>query len=365
MKTLNINLGVTEYPVIIDSGMLDDFDKMFNYIGQNKPLYFIVDSFIERNYQFRAASRKYNFSVYVLDGGKNNKNFNSAMKIFQDLDDKNISRDVAIVAVGGGVVGDLSGFIASCWYRGVELISIPTTLLSAVDSCLGGKTAINFRNTVNAIGSYHHPKMILIDTKVINSLPKREISSGYGEIIKYGMIGSEGIREKLMQLNVDCTTDLEELICLSLKQKEAYVCGDVSEQSNRLFLNFGHTIGHAIEFSTVYEGEEVLRHGEGVALGMLAIFRICIHLEYLNEEDISTLRAIIEKLGLPVAFSASSIGMSRDALIDSITSLAFKDKKRTSKNLRLVILDKIGSPTLYETKDEELIKLGVAEVITE
>ena len=148
-------------------------------------------------------SQNQDYFLYVLPGKKNNKSFYAVLKVFEFLEKNNISRDATIVAVGGGVVGDLAGFVASCWYRGVDLIHIPTTLLSAVDSCLGGKTAINFRNTVNAIGSYHHPKAIFIDTKILLELPQREISSGYGEIIKYGMLGCTGITEILSDVNFD------------------------------------------------------------------------------------------------------------------------------------------------------------------
>ena len=279
------------------------------------------------------------------------------------LDFKNISRDSTIVAVGGGVVGDLAGFVSSCWYRGVDLIHVPTTLLSAVDSCLGGKTAINFRETVNAVGSYHHPKEILIDTQILTELPSREISSGFGEIIKYGMIGCERIISILESKDFELSTSIDELIELSLKEKERFVKDDIKETSNRLSLNFGHTIGHAIEFSTIFNGEETLRHGEGVGLGMLAIFRIAVQLNYLAEDDLKLLRSLLTKFSLPISFNATSMGLSRDSLVDRVVRLCLKDKKRVKSDLRLILLDGIGNPFIYQTSDEELLAEGVREVI--
>ena len=167
---------------------------------------------------------------------------------------------------------------------------MPTTLLSAVDSCLGGKTAINFRHTVNAIGTYHHPTSILVDTNLLSTLPKREISSGFGEIVKYSVLGSNEITNILEKGKASSLENLGKLIGLCLKRKEKFVRGDIKESSNRLFLNFGHTIGHAIEFSTIFNGAETLRHGEGVALGMVAIFKICINLGMLADQICNGLR---------------------------------------------------------------------------
>ena len=365
MKKFNIDLGSVKYPVRISD---DIFKNLENYLLKANPLgtfVFIVDEFIYENYFLKNASifEKECFFFYIVSGKKNNKSFYSALKVFEYLDFKNISRDSTIIAVGGGVVGDLAGFVSSCWYRGVDLIHIPTTLLSAVDSCLGGKTAINFRDTVNAVGSYHHPKEILIDTQILLALPSREISSGFGEIIKYGMIGCERIVSILQNKDFELSASLDELIELSLKEKERFVKDDIKETSNRLFLNFGHTIGHAIEFSTIFNGEETLRHGEGVGLGMLAIFRIAIELNYLVEDDLKLLRSLLSKFSLPVSYSATSLGLSRDALVDRVVSLCLKDKKRVKSDLRLILLEGIGNPVIYKTSDEELIAKGIREVI--
>lgn len=362
MKHFKVDLGEVSYPCEIDGGFISNPEKLEQAVDAKSLCYMLVDEFIYFKYNMANYSSRENWRINVLKGGKKNKSFASALSIFQDLEGQNISRDVTIVAIGGGVVGDIAGFIASCWYRGVDLIHVPTTLLSAVDSALGGKTAVNFRKTVNAVGTYKHPKKLIIDLELINELPERERASGFGEIIKYGMISSGKILNVLKSAQNN-RSSLEELIFLSLKDKERYVRGDITESAKRLFLNFGHTIGHAIEFATIYEGSETLRHGEGVGLGMLAIFRISERLGYLREEDVQMLKELLTRFGLPENFSAESIQVSREELVERVVSLTLKDKKRTSNYLRLIILDGIGNPKIFETNDMDLICEGVCEVI--
>jgi len=365
MNRFTINLGDVEYPIYINDDIFGDFEKRLRALNVGGNFVIIVDEYIWR-LKLDAFLRLHNnpaFHIYKIPGEKNNKSLYSAMKVFEYFEENNISRDSTIVAIGGGVVGDLAGFVASCWYRGVNLIHIPTTLLSAVDSCVGGKTAINFRTTVNAVGTYHHPKAILIDLGLLRHLPPREISSGFGEIIKYSCISNSEINNLLEIGNIYDLKYLSKLIELSLKEKEKLVRNDIKESSKRLFLNFGHTIGHAIEFSTVYNGKETLRHGEGVALGMLAIFRICIKLGYLADIDLDTLRLKLLKCNLPVFFNSLDLGTSRDSLVERIVELCFKDKKRTQDCLRLILVNESSQPFIFKTSDRDLIEIGVREVI--
>ena len=177
------------------------------------------------------------------------------------------------------------------------------------------------------------------------------------------MIGNDRIKNILHDENFKISDTLDELIELSLKEKEKFVKNDIQESSNRLYLNFGHTIGHAIEFSTIFNGEESLRHGEGVGLGMISVFRIAIQLGYLLETDLVLLKTLLSKFGLPTSFSAKSLGLSRDALIDRVVSLSLKDKKRIKSDLRMILLDGVGKPFIYKTSNTELIASGVSEVI--
>jgi 3-dehydroquinate synthase len=365
MIEFKIDLGTVNYPVIIGSGILNHLIEHLDKLRPNGSVVILIDETVAKLYEtqlesWRSAERT---SLYVISGGKNNKSFYSALKIFEFLDVNNISRDSTIVAIGGGVVGDMAGFVASCWYRGVALVHIPTTLLSAVDSCVGGKTAINFRSTVNAVGTYHHPCAILIDKDLMLSLPKREISSGFGEIIKYSRIGANHIGKILEEGSIKNLDQLDVLIKYALQEKEKFVHDDINEQGNRLFLNFGHTIGHAIEFSTVFNGEETLRHGEGVGLGMLAIFRIAQKLNFLDESDIHNLKKTLVKYALPTVIKSSDYGIDRSNLVRRIIDLCFKDKKRTNTTLRLILTDRNFDPFIYKTRDKELIEHGVIEVV--
>jgi 3-dehydroquinate synthase len=361
----SIDLVDHEINVLVGAGLVSQLSTVLRDNASSNCFYVLIDSQVLAKYRdhLEPFFQELNVNFFALDARKKNKTFAAAMKVFADLDDKNVSRDVTLVAVGGGVIGDLGGFIASCWYRGVELIHVPTTLLAAVDSCLGGKTALNFRNTVNAVGTYHHPSTIIIDSEVLMALPVREIHSGFGEIIKYAALGSDEILEHLSSPDVLTSRRLATLVALSLKQKEKYVAGDVKEAANRLYLNFGHTIGHAIEFSTVYDGEETFRHGEGVALGMLAIFRICVILGYLDEADVDRLASLLVQYKLPTKLRPPPESKKHDHLVELITRRAFKDKKRTSEGLRLVLLDGWGKPFIFPTTDEGLIRAGVEELV--
>jgi 3-dehydroquinate synthase len=307
---------------------------------------------------------RFDVHTHVITGGKDSKTISSVLKIFNVLEDENFSRDSLMIGIGGGVIGDMAGFAAGCWYRGMKLIHVPTTLLSAVDSCVGGKTAINLNDTVNAIGSYHHPIEILIDTNMIRALPNREISSGIGEVIKYAVIHSENIRDALEKKNYqEVLSDIDWFIIESLKNKEYFVRGDINEGHKRLYLNFGHTLGHAIEFATILDGEETLRHGEAVALGMLAIFRISVELGYLEESQITWLKEILKKFNLPTNYKASNLEMNKDSLLDICMTLVLKDKKRKFDGLRLIILTKDRVPAIHETNDMELLRHGFKEII--
>lgn len=365
MIEFKIDLGSVSYPVIIGSGILKTLMEHIDILSPTGSVVILIDETVAELYAgqlevWREAGR---VKIYVIPGGKNNKSFYAALKIFEFLDFNNISRDSTIVAIGGGVVGDMAGFVASCWYRGVRLIHIPTTLLSAVDSCVGGKTAINFRSTVNAVGTYHHPCGILIDKDLMLSLPKREISSGFGEIIKYSRIGADHITKLLEQGGIEKLDQIDVLIKYSLQEKEKFVHDDIGELGNRLYLNFGHTIGHAIEFSTVFNGEETLRHGEGVGLGMLAIFRISEKLGFLDNLHIKNLQETLVKYGLPISIKSEDYGIDRKNLVQRIIDLCFKDKKRTSTDLRLILTDRNFDPFIYKTSDKELIRHGVLEVV--
>ena len=367
--TFECDLGSgVKYPVFVGD-LLSKIDEYLGQIYEGTKVIIVIDEVIDLKYGeiiYSRLNQKYDLTKHVIKGGKDSKTMSTVLKIFNDLEDENFSRDSLMIGIGGGVIGDMAGFAASCWYRGMKLIHVPTTLLSAVDSCVGGKTAINLNDTVNAIGSYHHPVAILIDTNIIRALPEREISSGMGEVIKYAVLHSEIICDALeMKDYQEVVSEVDWFVIESLKNKEYFVRGDINEGHKRLYLNFGHTLGHAIEFATILDGEETLRHGEAVALGMLAIFRISVELGYLDEDKITWLKGILNKFNLPYNYSAGDLNIDRESLVDMCMALVVKDKKRKFDGLRLIALAEIRVPVIHETNDMELLRLGFKEVISD
>lgn len=360
------DLGGVSYPIYAGD-IFSNIDEYIEKVYKGNQVLIVIDEVVDQMYGetiYPRLKERFDVHTHVITGGKDSKTISSVLKIFNVLEDENFSRDSLMIGIGGGVIGDMAGFASGCWYRGMKLIHIPTTLLSAVDSCLGGKTAINLNDTVNAIGSYHHPIEILIDTNMIRALPNREISSGIGEVIKYAVIHSENIRDALEKKNYqEVLSDIDWFIIESLKNKEYFVRGDINEGHKRLYLNFGHTLGHAIEFATILDGEETLRHGEAVALGMLAIFRISVELGYLEESQIAWLKEILKKFNLPTNYKASNLEMNKDSLLDICMTLVLKDKKRKFDGLRLIILTKDRVPAIHETNDMELLRHGFKEII--
>ena len=360
------DLGGVSYPIYAGD-IFSNIDEYVARVYEGNQVLIVVDEVVDQMYGkiiYPLLKERFDLHIHVITGGKDSKTISSVLKIFNVLEDENFSRDSLMIGIGGGVIGDMAGFAAGCWYRGMKLIHIPTTLLSAVDSCVGGKTAINLNDTVNAIGSYHHPVEILIDTNIIRALPKREISSGMGEVIKYAIIHSEAICNALEKKDYqEVLSEIDWFIVESLKNKEHFVRGDINEGHKRLYLNFGHTLGHAIEFATILDGEETLRHGEAVALGMLAIFRISVELGYLDEGRVTWLKDILKKFNLPITYTASNLNMDKDSLLDVCMALVLKDKKRNFNGLRLIILTEDRVPTIHETNDMGLLRLGFKEII--
>jgi len=362
------DLGGVNYPIYVGD-ILSKIDEYVEEIYEGNKVIIVIDEVIDEKYGeiiYPRLKEKYDLIKHVIKGGKDTKTISSILNIFNILEDENFSRDSLMIGIGGGVIGDMAGFAASCWYRGMKLMHIPTTLLSAVDSCVGGKTAVNLKNTVNAIGSYHHPVAILIDTNVIRALPEREIISGMGEVIKYAVIHSEVISHALeIKDYQEVVSEIDWFIIESLKNKEYFVRGDINEGHKRLYLNFGHTLGHAIEFATILDGEETLRHGEAVALGMLSIFRISVELGYIDEDKITWLKGILNKFDLPTSYSAGNLDMDREDLLDMCMALVVKDKKRKFDGLRLIALTEIRMPVIHETNDMTLLRVGFNEIITD
>ncbi|MBN2604728.1 MAG: 3-dehydroquinate synthase, partial [Bacilli bacterium] len=262
MKTINVPIPGKEYNVHVHSGILFDIDK---YIDVNKQIVIITDDFIPKIYLNTILNKIINPLIIEVPMGEDSKSISQVTYIINTMIENKITRSCLVLALGGGVIGDLAGFVASIYFRGVDYIQIPTTLLSQIDSSIGGKVGINSENMKNAIGSFYQPKMVIIDPNTLNTLSIKQKNNGVAELIKYGLIADKSLFEDVC--NKDIWSNIEHYITRSIEIKRDYVIDDEHDNGKRQILNFGHTIGHAIEQFSKYS----LLHGEAVAIGMLAM----------------------------------------------------------------------------------------------
>jgi len=334
--TINVNLGERSYPIVIGNGLLGEFDLTDFLAGPDclvvtnetvGPLY--LDALV-RNLPAE--------SVVSLPDGEHHKTLTNAAQVLDQLVASHANRDATVVALGGGVVGDISGFAAACYMRGIAFIQVPTTLLAQVDSSVGGKTGVNHDQGKNLIGAFHQPQLVLIDTDTLTTLPDRELRAGLAEVIKYGAIADleffdwlEDNMGGLLDRNPDA---LAYAIQRSCELKAEVVADDEREAGRRAILNYGHTFGHAIENSVGY-GEWL--HGEAIAAGML----MAAELSGIGDEEVTRLQNLIEAAGLPA--SPPAIGA------EIMMSAMKMDKKVQAKQIRFVLLRTLGDA--YVTSD--------------
>lgn len=328
-----INLGEKSYDIILERGALK---KAGEYLGisEERKVLVVTDSGVPEEYASTVAGFFEKSSIFVFPQGEESKNFDTYRQICQILMDASFTRKDAVIAVGGGVTGDMAGFAAATYMRGIDFYNIPTTLLSQVDSSIGGKTAIDLGKIKNIIGAFHQPKKVIIDPDVLSTLSVRHFKNGLAEALKSGIIMDKelfGIFEK-----GEAGERIDEVIERSLRVKKKVVEEDEKEAGLRKVLNFGHTIGHGIEASVPF-GE--LYHGECVALGMIPMCG-----ESIKKRVISAVR----KTGLPVSYPIDK---------DKVEKAIFHDKKSDTKGVTAVFCSEIGAFEFINTSAEELMKL--------
>lgn len=372
IKKYSVSLDRAEYEIIIGRDIITDIGKFLNKRTTDKRVLIVIDEFLKEralNPLLQELSET-GFSVYVhnFEAGKQNKNINEAMKIYETLESNDFARDSTMIAIGGGVIGDLAGFVASTYLRGMGLIHVPTTVTAMIDSSIGGKVAINFRKTVNAIGNYYHPILNVIDLCFLETLSDRDFKAGLVEAIKCAII----FDEKLFDfMNTDSSAillrnedALLEICCRAIEIKLDHVTGDVREQGKRLKLNYGHTLGHAIETSTgVFE--EVYRHGEGVSLGMVGAAYIAREHINFNGKILSKHEEILRKYNLPIKVESSKAGFEKSKLLNECMRIIWKDKKKMGNKLRFILPLEIGRCEIYDNIPDELIKRAYDFLIVE
>ncbi len=337
MKTLHVELGDRRYPIHIGPGLLGRSELLRPHIPGRQALVVsnttVAPLYLE---QTRAALAGLRHEAVILPDGEQYKTLATLDAVFAALLRHRFDRDCTIMALGGGVIGDMAGFAAACYQRGVHFIQIPTTLLAQVDSSVGGKTAVNHPLGKNMIGAFHQPRCVLADTDTLATLPDRELSAGLAEVIKYGLIRDLPFLEWL-ETNLDAllareTGALSEAIERSCASKAEIVAADERETGERALLNLGHTFGHAIETGAGYG---VWLHGEAVAAGMVLAADLSARLGWLSGDQVERIRVLLGRAHLPLA-------PPPDLSADDFLRLMAVDKKVQDGRLRLILLRGLG-----------------------
>ena len=348
MRTVTVGLGARTYPIHIGEGLLTRADLFLPHLQQRK-VSVVTNTRVASLYleKFSAMLRSAGVKVVpvVLPDGEEHKNWQTLNSIFDALLSNRCERKSTIIALGGGVVGDLAGFAAASYLRGVPFMQVPTTLLAQVDSSVGGKTAINHPLGKNMIGAFYQPRMVLADTSVLDTLPARELAAGLAEVIKYGLIMDapflEWLEANMGNLNKRDPSALAYAVARSCENKATVVAADERESGERALLNLGHTFGHAIEAGL---GFGTWLHGEAVAAGTVLAARLSKRMGLLTADELERLVRLFARAGLPI--EAPSLGQDR------YLELMGHDKKVENGKLRLVLLKSLGKA--FMTSDFDL-----------
>jgi 3-dehydroquinate synthase len=351
MQTLTVDLGERSYPIHIGEGLLDRPELLAPHIA-GRQVAIVSNTTVAPLYLERLTRSLGAYSVMsvVLPDGEAFKTWETLQLIFDGLLTARHDRRTTVVALGGGVIGDMAGFAAACYQRGVDFIQVPTTLLSQVDSSVGGKTGINHPLGKNMVGAFYQPNLVLIDTATLNSLPARELSAGLAEVIKYGLICDEPFLGWL-EANVDALRALDQsaltvAIERSCAAKAAVVGADERESGIRATLNLGHTFGHAIE---THMGYGVWLHGEAVAAGTVMALEMSARLGWITEQERDRGIRLFQRAGLPV------IPPEEMTPADFLEHMAI-DKKVIDGRLRLVLLRHIGQAIVTDDYPQEILQ---------
>ena len=330
MKSIRIDLKERSYDITVGRGILGEIDKYFDL---ERKVFIVTDTGVPREYSETVKALCRDAIIYTVKEGEGAKSLDVLGDVLEEMSKFGMTRADTAIAVGGGVVGDLTGFASSVYMRGIDFYNVPTTLLSEVDSSIGGKTAINLGGVKNIVGAFYQPRGVLIDTNTLSTLPKRQIAAGLAEAVKMAVTSDEELFSLFENLSYDeILADIETVILRSLGIKKRIVEEDEREGGLRRVLNFGHTLGHAIE--AVGGGE--LYHGECVALGMLPTS---------GEGVRGRLEKVLKKLGLPTEYKELS---------DDILGKIEHDKKRSGDKIAVVTSDKIGSFSIKDIHINEL-----------
>ncbi len=364
-EIVRVDLANRSYDIVVGSGIIAELGDYIKKINNYSKLIVIADQNVAKLHLDYLNNQIKNLPVevknIVVDAGEKAKSFTNLENVVEQILEIGVDRHSLIVAFGGGVVGDLSGFVASILLRGIDFIQVPTTLLAAVDSSVGGKTAINSKFGKNLIGSFYQPKLVFCDLDFLKTLPNRDYVSGYGEVVKYGFIKDKNffsyLDNNLEKIKNRDPEILQKIIVKSCQIKAEIVSLDEKENNLRAILNFGHTFGHIFETETGYSDK--LFHGEAVAIGMVLAVKMSIELGMLPAKNLALVINHLKQIGLPT--SPKDIQTSWN--IKHLTTHLYKDKKVENKNLTFVLLEEIGKSVIRKNVSEQDFLKIVSEEI--
>ncbi|MFC1961808.1 3-dehydroquinate synthase [Chloroflexota bacterium] len=356
MRTIRVDLGKNGYEIRIGAGVLAQTGHWLKELGFSGKLVIITDDTVKDLYgddlQRHLAGEGLRVTTLSVPAGEDQKSLETAGQLYQELTRARAERTTPILTLGGGVIGDLAGFVAATFMRGIPLVQIPTTLLAQVDSSIGGKVAVDYGQLKNMIGVFYQPQLVIADTATLKTLPDSEMANGLAEVIKSAAIRDgklfDYLEENLEKVKTLGTEVTEEIVSRTAGIKAGVVAADEKDTGLRNILNYGHTIGHAIETVSDFR----ISHGHAVALGMVAAARISCRLGMLTENEVSRLQRLIESAGLP----ATMPELSTAAMIETMQH----DKKVKDDKTRFVLLKGIGNAVVTDNVNPALL----AEVLS-
>ncbi|PWC32309.1 3-dehydroquinate synthase [Azospirillum sp. TSO35-2] len=368
IDTVRLDLGARSYDILVGDGVLADAGERIAAVTRGRAPIVVTDANVAPLHldTLNAAMVEAGIApqpAIVLPAGEKTKDFGHFQQLMDDVLGRGIERSTVLLALGGGVIGDITGFAAASALRGIDFIQVPTTLLSQVDSSVGGKTGINSRHGKNLIGAFHQPRLVIADTATLDTLPRREVLAGYAEVVKYGLIRQPDFFAWLEQNGrrvVDGDSDARRhAVTTSCRAKAAIVGVDERESGDRALLNLGHTFGHALEAATGFG--QTLLHGEGVAIGMVLAFDLSVRLGLCPAEDARRARAHLAAVGLPVR-PADIPGVAWD--VDGLVRSMAKDKKVQDGRITFILADRIGNAFTRRDVDAAAVRAVLDEAVT-
>ncbi len=357
---VKVPLGSRSYDIVIGPGLLVDLGHWLDPVIGDGKVHIVTDETVFDLYKSRLYALERAISVTVLPVGEAQKSFETLQQVLDDMFEQGLDRNDTLLAFGGGVIGDLTGFAASVYKRGCQFVQVPTTLLAQVDSSVGGKTAINVPAGKNLVGAFYQPKIVIADVDVLSTLPDRELKAGYAEVLKYGLLGDieffnwlEDQGENVLALNSEA---LSQAVATSCRTKANIVAADERERGQRALLNLGHTFGHALEAEAGY-GSDLL-HGEAVSAGMAMAFEFSVRQGLCDENASDQIKTHLSKTGLTSISDVSQWLRDPDRLLKHM----MQDKKNEGGALTLILARAIGDAFIDKGVDQTEVKTYLAHL---